>query len=54
MRDLFSILDITRVPKPWGYELIFAKTERYVGKILHIDDARLQKSGLRHVGGPDL
>lgn len=25
-----------RVPKPWGYELIFAKTGRYVGKILHI------------------
>lgn len=25
-----------RVEKPWGYELIWAKTERYVGKILHI------------------
>jgi mannose-6-phosphate isomerase len=24
------------VPKPWGYELIWAHTERYVGKILHI------------------
>ena len=24
------------VPKPWGHELIWAKTERYVGKILHI------------------
>jgi mannose-6-phosphate isomerase len=29
---------ITRVPKPWGYELIFAHTERYVGKILHINE----------------
>jgi mannose-6-phosphate isomerase len=25
------------VPKPWGYELIWAQTERYVGKILHIN-----------------
>jgi mannose-6-phosphate isomerase len=25
-----------RVDKPWGYELIFAHTERYVGKILHV------------------
>ncbi len=26
-----------RVEKPWGYELIWAHTERYVGKILHIN-----------------
>ena len=26
-----------RVDKPWGYELIWAKTDRYVGKILHIE-----------------
>lgn len=25
-----------RVPKPWGHELIWAHTDRYVGKILHI------------------
>jgi mannose-6-phosphate isomerase len=25
-----------RVEKPWGYELIWAHTERYVGKILHV------------------
>jgi mannose-6-phosphate isomerase len=25
-----------RVNKPWGYELIWAETDRYVGKILHI------------------
>lgn len=24
------------VDKPWGYEIIWAHTERYVGKILHI------------------
>jgi hypothetical protein len=24
------------VEKPWGYELIWAHTDRYVGKILHI------------------
>jgi len=26
----------TTVEKPWGHELIWAKTSRYVGKILHI------------------
>jgi mannose-6-phosphate isomerase-like protein (cupin superfamily) len=25
-----------RVEKPWGHELIWAHTERYVGKLLHI------------------
>ncbi|OFW02962.1 MAG: cupin [Acidobacteria bacterium RIFCSPLOWO2_02_FULL_68_18] len=25
-----------RVDKPWGYELHWAKTDRYVGKILHV------------------
>ncbi|HSJ75434.1 MAG TPA: cupin domain-containing protein [Gemmatimonadales bacterium] len=25
-----------RVEKPWGYELIWARTDRYVGKILHV------------------
>ena len=28
---------VTRVPKPWGYEIIWAHTEQYVGKILHIN-----------------
>ena len=27
---------VARVEKPWGYELHWAKTERYVGKVLHI------------------
>ncbi|HEX3581920.1 MAG TPA: cupin domain-containing protein [Thermoanaerobaculia bacterium] len=35
--DLFRTRDVRRVPKPWGHELIFAKTARYVGKILHIN-----------------
>jgi mannose-6-phosphate isomerase-like protein (cupin superfamily) len=35
--DRFANLPVRRVPKPWGYELIFAKTERYVGKILHVN-----------------
>jgi mannose-6-phosphate isomerase len=26
-----------RVAKPWGHELIWARTDRYVGKILHIE-----------------
>lgn len=25
-----------KVDKPWGYELIWARTDRYVGKILHV------------------
>ena len=25
-----------RVEKPWGYELVWAHADRYVGKILHI------------------
>jgi mannose-6-phosphate isomerase len=35
--DLFKPSDIQRVPKPWGYELIFGRTARYVGKILHVN-----------------
>jgi mannose-6-phosphate isomerase-like protein (cupin superfamily) len=27
---------VIRVDKPWGHELIWAKTDRYVGKILHV------------------
>jgi mannose-6-phosphate isomerase-like protein (cupin superfamily) len=29
--------DVKRVEKPWGHELIWAHTERYVGKILHVN-----------------
>ena len=28
--------EIARIEKPWGYELHWAKTDRYVGKILHV------------------
>ena len=30
-------IDVTHVPKPWGWEKIWAHTDRYVGKILHIN-----------------
>jgi mannose-6-phosphate isomerase-like protein (cupin superfamily) len=29
--------DVVRVDKPWGYELHWAKTDRYVGKLIHVD-----------------
>lgn len=35
--QLFRHREVKRVSKPWGYELIFGHTDRYVGKILHID-----------------
>jgi mannose-6-phosphate isomerase len=28
---------VTYVPKPWGHETIWAQSERYTGKILHIN-----------------
>ena len=30
-----------RVDKPWGHEIIWAKAERYVGKILHIEPGQV-------------
>jgi mannose-6-phosphate isomerase len=30
-------VDVRRVPKPWGYEIIWASTDTYVGKIIHIN-----------------
>ena len=29
--------EITRVEKPWGYELHWAHTDRYVGKLIHVN-----------------
>jgi mannose-6-phosphate isomerase-like protein (cupin superfamily) len=29
--------DSTRVDKPWGYEIRWAVTDRYLGKILHVN-----------------
>ncbi|MHB0971496.1 MAG: cupin domain-containing protein [Thermoanaerobaculia bacterium] len=34
---VFEPSPTTRVDKPWGHEIIWAKTERYVGKILHVN-----------------
>jgi quercetin dioxygenase-like cupin family protein len=31
-----SRVDVITVPKPWGHETIWARTDRYAGKILHI------------------
>ena len=33
----FQPQDIARIEKPWGYELIFGRTAKYVGKVLHIN-----------------
>ncbi len=30
-------VEVTHVSKPWGWERIWAHTDRYVGKILHIN-----------------
>jgi mannose-6-phosphate isomerase len=27
-----------RIPKPWGYEIWYALTDRYAGKILHVEE----------------
>ena len=39
IRNRSSIVSqtVTRVEKPWGYELHWAKTDRYVGKVIHIN-----------------
>ena len=37
MSDPFAKNPVRHVPKPWGYELIFAVTDRYAGKILHVN-----------------
>jgi mannose-6-phosphate isomerase len=37
MREAGAAFRGERVEKPWGYELIWARTDRYVGKILHIE-----------------
>jgi mannose-6-phosphate isomerase len=29
--------DVKRIEKPWGHEIIWASTDKYVGKILHIN-----------------
>ena len=27
---------VVKVDKPWGYELLWAQTDRYVGKVIHV------------------
>jgi mannose-6-phosphate isomerase len=34
--DPTGAFDPTRVEKPWGHELIWAHTDQYVGKVLHV------------------
>ena len=29
--------EVTKVEKPWGYELHWAKPDRYVGKLIHVN-----------------
>lgn len=31
------LFSMKKIEKPWGYELIWAHTDKYVGKILHIN-----------------
>ena len=33
--DRFAV-DVKRIEKPWGYELVFAATERYCGKLIFV------------------
>ena len=40
VRD-FDKRAITRIPKPWGYELIWAHTDQYVGKVLHVNQGEI-------------
>ena len=35
-RQTSGPVGVTIVPKPWGHEVIWAHTDRYVGKVLHI------------------
>jgi mannose-6-phosphate isomerase-like protein (cupin superfamily) len=33
--DRFAV-DVSKVEKPWGYEIIYASTDRYCGKVLFV------------------
>ena len=37
VEETTKVADVTRVDKPWGYELHWAKTDRYVGKLIHVN-----------------
>ena len=32
-----GLVEVKVVPKPWGHELIWAHTDHYLGKVLHIE-----------------
>ena len=36
LADISPVQGSTRVEEPWGHEMIWARTPKYVGKILHI------------------
>ena len=38
-----------RVEKPWGYEVIWARTDRYVGKILHVNAGQVMSCQYHNV-----
>ena len=42
-----------RVEKPWGYELIWARTDRYVGKILHVKAGHVLSLQYHNLQGRD-
>ena len=37
MPEVPKSVDESRVDKPWGYELRWAVTDRYLGKVLHVN-----------------
>jgi mannose-6-phosphate isomerase len=37
VRPEFGRIESTKVDKPWGYELRWAVTDRYIGKVLHLN-----------------
>ena len=39
---------VRRVEKPWGHELVFARTDRYVGKLLHIEPGQALSLQFHH------
>ena len=40
---------VVRVDKPWGYELLWARTDRYVGKIIHVNAGHALSLQYHHV-----
>lgn len=42
-------VEVRHVPKPWGHETIWAHTDRYVGKILHIKAGNALSVQYHHV-----